>query len=218
MLRSDRCCRSSAMSNPDPDHHPEPKIDPSTAHLANLAKRGGRVELEALYVRTMPALIAWISVHSGSNSASSMDREDIAQEVWVRLLESLPRYEGSIGSFRGWVFGIAKHVCLERMNPRRRGNALPLAGETRLGMIPDSITSASRVLGNADSLRRFVEYVERLEPTDRLVLVHHGLEQMSCADTGVRVGLSAEAVSKRWQRLQERVRALGIGRDVVYDD
>lgn len=204
------------MSNRE--SNPEPDDVGSTRALSSRAQQGGRADLEALYVRTLPALLAWIRVHAGAGHARRVDPGDLAQEVWLRVLEGFPRFDPASGSFRGWMFGIAKNVWLEQSNPRRRGNAQPLASDTSLGRVPDRVTSATRAYARDDSIGRFSQYVEKLDHQDRMIVIHHGFEAMPCADVGVRLGLTADAVSKRWQRLQAKMREQGVGRDLVFDE
>lgn len=202
-----------------PDTPHDAPLDPgSTRALSNKAKAGGRDDIEALYVRTLPALLAWIQVHKGSGHAGRVDSGDLAQEIWLRVLEGFPRFDPNVGSFRGWMFGIAKNVWLEQTNPRRRGNAQQLASETSLGRVPDTVTSATHAIARDDSIRRFAEHVDRLDHVDRMIVIHHGFEQMPCGEAGVRLGMTADAVSKRWQRLQAKMREFGVGRDLVFED
>jgi RNA polymerase sigma factor (sigma-70 family) len=206
------------MNDPSSKRDPADETTEATDALSERARAGGRAEIEELYVRTLPALLAWIQVHKSGGLGARVDPADLAQEVWLRVLEGFPRFDGAIGSFRGWMLGIAKFVWLEHTNPRRRGSAPRLAGETQLSNVPDTVTTATRAFARDDSLQRFVEHVEKLDAVDRMVLVHHGLEQMTCEEVGVRLAMSADAISKRWQRLQARMRDLGIGRDLVFDE
>ena len=59
-----------------------------------------------------------------------------------------------------------------------------------------------------------MEHVEELEPTDREILIHCGLEGLS----GAEVNLSREMVFKRWQRLRERLRERKLGEELVAVD
>jgi RNA polymerase sigma factor (sigma-70 family) len=57
--------------------------------------------------------------------------EDARQTIFVQAWEDLPRYQGR-GNLRGWLFGIARHRCLDAAKSRRRrGQRYPL--EARAG-------------------------------------------------------------------------------------
>ena len=47
------------------------------------------------------------------------DAEDLMQDVFVRVMESIGRYRGD-GPFKSWLFGIATHACLDLLRSRRR--------------------------------------------------------------------------------------------------
>jgi RNA polymerase sigma-70 factor (ECF subfamily) len=47
------------------------------------------------------------------------DAEDLLQDVFVRVMESLPSYRRE-ARFKTWLFGIATHVCLDHLRHRRR--------------------------------------------------------------------------------------------------
>lgn len=193
-----------------------PDPDQATHALAERARSGNRSELEALYLRTLPALVSWIELRCRSSAALRVDPGDLAQEVWLRVMQNLGRFDPARGSFRAWILGFAKTVWLEQLDPRRRTAARARTSTAEaLESVPDSVTSATRALARDECVTRFLAYVEGLEHLDRMVVIHHGLEGLSCAATGERLELSADAVSKRWQRLQVRLRELPIGLELV---
>jgi RNA polymerase sigma-70 factor (ECF subfamily) len=190
----------------------------STGILSERARLGGRAAIEALYLRTLPSLISWIELRRRFGTGLGTDAGDLAQEVWVRVLANFARFDPALGPFRAWMFGIAKTVWLEQSSARRRGSAaLAQASERQLGSLPDSVTSATRALARDESVALFLNHVQELEQVDRMIVIHHGMEGLSCAETGQRLDLSPEAVSKRWQRVQVRLREIPIGRDLVLD-
>lgn len=195
-------------STPDPGGTAE-----TTNALAERALREGRDELLAeVYARSLPALTAWMRVHRASGLAAALEPDEFVQELWSRLLEHRASFDPARGPFRAWMFGVAKMLWLETANPARKEHRrLPQGNETALLRAPDSITTASRALVRDESIQRLLEYVGELDELDRGILVHHGLEGLSCAVTGQRLGVGEELVSKRWQRLFARMREAGVG-------
>jgi RNA polymerase sigma-70 factor (ECF subfamily) len=47
------------------------------------------------------------------------DAEDAVQDALLRALRALPRLREGAATFRGWLFKIALHVCLDRKSGRR---------------------------------------------------------------------------------------------------
>ncbi len=52
--------------------------------------------------------------------------QDVTQEVFLNVLENAARFDTAKGSARGWLFGCARHVILDRLRLERRWtDALP---------------------------------------------------------------------------------------------
>src|SRR5688572_28101584 len=46
--------------------------------------------------------------------------QDVTQEVFLNVLENAGRFDSNKGSVRGWLFGCARHVTLDRLRLERR--------------------------------------------------------------------------------------------------
>ncbi len=57
------------------------------------------------------------------------DAEDLAQLVFVKALEALPRYEARGVPFGGWLFRLARNVVIDHMRTRREHATLDLVAE-----------------------------------------------------------------------------------------
>ena len=57
-------------------------------------------------------------------------------------------------------------------------------------------------------MRQFLAQAGALEEVDRMLLIHCGLEDETCAQAAVKLGLSEDAAVKRWQRLKAKLREL----------
>jgi RNA polymerase sigma factor (sigma-70 family) len=180
--------------------------DPSRA--LTLAALGQFDDFRALYEALAPSLYAWARLRTGS---MALDPDDLLQEVWIRALQSGSGFDPEKGSFRAWVFGIAKHVYLEalRKRPARR-DLSQVSGSGALSLWPDIATSIRSRMARDESVDRLVEHVASIDELDRKVLIHCGLEDMPCSLAAVRLGLGVEAVTKRWQRLRAKLRTSGV--------
>jgi DNA-directed RNA polymerase specialized sigma24 family protein len=72
--------------------------------------------------------------------------------------------------------------------------------------VPQSVTSFTQRLARDDAVRAFLRAAQALEETDRMLLVHCGLEDETAAEAATKLGLAEEAARKRWQRLRARLR------------
>jgi RNA polymerase sigma factor (sigma-70 family) len=181
--------------------------DPTRA--LSLAALGQFEDFRSLYEALAPSLYAWARLRTG---AMALDPDDLLQEVWIRALQSGAQFDPAKGSFRAWIFGIAKHAYLEalRQKPVRRDPTHLGGGAAALDAWPDVATSIRSRLARDESVQKLLADVATIDETDRRILVHCGLEDMPCTLAAVRLGLNAELVTKRWQRLRARLRERGV--------
>jgi RNA polymerase sigma-70 factor (ECF subfamily) len=57
------------------------------------------------------------------------DAEDLAQLVFVKVLEALPRYEARGVPFGGWLFKLARNVVIDHVRTRRETAPLDVVAE-----------------------------------------------------------------------------------------
>lgn len=176
-------------------------------------RRRSREHFDAEYEATLPGLHAWITLRSRANPRLRGDVEDVVQEVWARALDAYATFDPTRGTFRAWIFGIARLVFLEsvRASMRERGGAVQGAS-TLLRQRADSVTTICRRLERDESAQRLQRIVDELDDEDRELVAYCGLEGRTCADVATLLGVSEAAATKRWQRLRERLRTSGAGR------
>ena len=188
-------------TRPRSDPHGRPPATPATGDVADFQER---------YRELAPILLAWAHLRISPALRSHLDDDDVVQEVWLRALRRFDTYDPS-RSFRRWIFGVARRVLLEgfRRYLRAAAGGAQLGPSTRLQLLEnraDEATRASQQLARDECMQRFLSRVERLPEADRKIVLYRGLEELTCAQTARRVGLSEDAVFKRWQRLRLRLR------------
>ena len=178
-----------------------------TREIVRRARADAPGGFRELYERIAPSLLAWSRIRMGKGGAVEGDPEDLLQEVWLRALEEFPRYDVQRSSFRAWIFGIAKNVLYEtwRQGGRRVELARSLENSDALAAWPDVRTSIRTRLSRDEAVENLLKRAEGFDPLDRKLLLHCGFEDQSCALAARRMGIGAEAASKRWQRLRERL-------------
>jgi RNA polymerase sigma-70 factor (ECF subfamily) len=91
------------------------------------------------------------------------EAEDLTQEIFVKVYQSLARYRDSEGAFPGWLMTVARNQAIDHYR-RRREERLRRAEDPELGL--DSMPS-----GDEGPLRR-------LEREERVSLVHRGIRSL----------------------------------------
>ena len=194
-----------------------------TMHLARAARDGEEEQFEKLYERVAPSLFSWARLRIPPAVRPFLDEQDVVQEVWIRAVEIIDRYDPDNVNFRAWIFRVAKNVLLEAMRKLRADPRLRMEGgpSTRLFVMqncPDSVTLMSARMRRDERIKLFTGFVEELESPDREILVHCGLEGLKAQEVAERIDLSREAVTKRWQRLRETLRNNGMLKGIVIDE
>ncbi len=194
-----------------------------TMQLAKAAKEGKEDQFDKLYQRVAPSLFSWARLRIPPSIRPFLDEQDVVQEVWIRAVEIIERYDPDKVNFRAWIFRVAKNVLLEAMRKLRADPRLRMDGgpSTRLFVIencPDSVTLMSARMRRDERIKIFTGYVEELESPDREILVHCGLEGLKAQEVADRLELNREAVIKRWQRLRETLRNNGMLRGIIIDE
>ncbi|MFY9340986.1 MAG: sigma-70 family RNA polymerase sigma factor [Planctomycetota bacterium] len=166
-------------------------------------------DIDALHREYGVAVYAWASLRLGQRLRAWITPEDLAQEVWMRAMKGASARDPEAGA-RAWLFTIAKHVLYEVHRSLQRERAQGAGGSTSrllaLDGVPAEVTSLTQRLARDEAVRGFLDRATTLDDDDRMLLIHVGLEGMPQAEAATRLGLSADAVSKRWQRLRDRLR------------
>lgn len=172
-------------------------------------------DFTALYREVAPALHVWATLRIRPQLRGFCEVGDLLQEVWCRAYVIRRRFDRTQAEFRPWIFRVAKNVLLEVVRTARRASRVrPHDGRTsqvlRLEGVADEVTSITRQVARNESLRAFHERIEALPDDERDLVVHIGLEGLSHAEVATRLGLNAELVKKRWQRLRARLDKAGL--------
>ena len=84
--------------------------------LARKARRGDRQALETLYDRHKNKLLGYLHKMLGNRQAA----EDVFQDVWIKVMQALPNYRPTHGSFRPWLFRVASNAAVDRVRRDKR--------------------------------------------------------------------------------------------------
>lgn len=198
---------------PQPGDPPDPQ---HTLALASRARGGDAESFRVLYERLAPALHVWGEVRIRDDLRAVIDPQDLVQEVWCRAWRAMPGFEPESTPFRYWVFRIAKNVLLEAT--RRKRSSGGGGSSTRLLAlqgVPADATAVSQRMARDEGCRKLHEWVAGLAEEDRELVLHCGLEGQSHAEVSRQLDLGREAVSKRWQRLKQRLKEQGLPRELL---
>jgi RNA polymerase sigma-70 factor, ECF subfamily len=138
---------------------------------------------------------------------NAAEAEDAAQEVFVRLLRVLPRYDVARASFRTWLLTITTNYCYDMLR-KRRGGELSMDDEDNeavtITLRSSDPTPEQAALSN-EFHARVQQMLDRLSPDDRQMIVlrywfDHGYEEIAEA-----TGQTVSAVKSRLFRARQRL-------------
>jgi RNA polymerase sigma-70 factor, ECF subfamily len=84
--------------------------------LVARAQDGDVSALEALYVRHVDRIYAYLAATVGNRH----DAEDLTVQTFVRMMESIGRYEQRATPFEAWLFRVARNLALDHFRRARR--------------------------------------------------------------------------------------------------
>lgn len=161
------------------------------------------------YERACPVLVSWMALHLYGSMRARLDPADLAQDVWIQALASLERYDPSRGSFLQWLAGISRNVIRGALhNMRARGEASGgTSNHERIEAQRDTVSGITARLARDEALNAVIELLRAHDDDDRVLVMTCALEGEPLAEAALRLGISVDAASKRWQRLRARLAA-----------
>jgi RNA polymerase sigma-70 factor (ECF subfamily) len=165
---------------------------PSDEALMLDAGRGDMAAFETLVTRHERTALSIAYRFLGDR----MEAEDVAQEAFLRLLESAKRYKPT-ASFRTYLYAIVARLCCDRAR-RRMPVCVADPPEPEIHAPPEDELAARR-----ERDRAVRTALDRLPPRQRLAIVLRHYEGLDYGGIAAAMGVSAKAV----ERLLARARA-----------
>lgn len=184
------------------DHCAE-EID-DTALMAEVA-RGDTVAFERLVERHQSLVIGTVGRMLGSNS----DVEDVAQQVFVRVWKSAPRYRPT-AKFTTWLLTITRNLVFNEVRRRKRHPADTLdvhEGEEALALTDPARHVPDEELLQAELQSAIDRAIGRLPEKQRMAVVLRRYEGKSYEEIAEVLDLSVAAVKSLLFRARTELRA-----------
>lgn len=136
--------------------------------------------------------------------------EDLNQETWLEALDGIDRCDTTQGSFRNWLFGIARRrVALHYRRRALAGNATSFSGQFEESVELGEITVLPQDVLEQVEQRAVVRAAVLVLPDDRRkVLLWKYVEGLSVETIAIRMGRTAKAVESLLSRTREQMRDL----------
>lgn len=179
--------------------------EPDDAALMARVARGDMAAFEQLVERHQALVIGTVGRMLGSNS----DVEDVAQQVFIRVWKSAPRYRPA-AKFTTWLLTITRNLVFNETRRRKRHPADLLdvhEGEDAVALADSAGRRPDEQLLE-DELQRAIEAAVRALPEkQRMAVVLRRFQEKSYEEIGEVLGLSLPAVKSLLFRARTELRS-----------
>jgi RNA polymerase sigma-70 factor, ECF subfamily len=168
---------------------------------------------EEVYREFQPKIRRYLNRFVGS-----AESEDLTQEVFAKVSRALPRFRGD-ASVSTWVYRIATNAAVDRLRSpsraRRDDAALPDGMNVPAAAAPD----VEQTLVRRDMNDCIRQYVDRLPPSYRSVVILSEEEGLANREIAEALGVSLDTVKIRLHRARLRLKKeLGDGCSFYRDE
>lgn len=148
--------------------------------IVDAARGGDERALSELYTLYFPRVYRYILARTGS----TYDAEDLAEEVFMRVIEALERFEWREAPFSAWIFRIAHNAVIsQRRKDGARGRSAPLTE----GLAVDS-PGPEELVESRLALNEIMKAAEKLPDAQRQVIAFRFGAGLSVAETARAMG------------------------------
>ena len=143
--------------------------------IVDAARAGDQSALSELYTLYFPRVYRYILARTGN----PYDAEDLAEEVFMKVLEAIERFQWREAPFSAWLFRIAHNALIsQRRKDGVRGRSGPLSD----GLAVDS-HSPDDMVENRLALNEIMDAAQKLPEAQRQVITLRFAAGLSVAET-----------------------------------
>jgi RNA polymerase sigma-70 factor (ECF subfamily) len=178
----------------------------SEALLVSLAAGGDPDAVAELIGQIRPGVVRYCRAHLGRLGGRYTTADDVAQEVCIAVLGSLPRYRDEGRPFASFVYGIAAHKVVDAQRAAARHMVVTPTEMTIEHA--DAAPGPEQQALSLDTTRRLSELLGHLSELQREIVVLRVAVGLSAEEVGSAVGMTAAAVRVAQSRALSRLRSL----------
>lgn len=174
-----------------------PRSDESPEHARRLVERGqqgDRRALEELYLMHFDRIYSYLHMSVGNRH----DAEDLTTQTFVRMLESIDRFQWRKVPISAWLFRIAHNLAMDHFRAGRRWQPEeepPEPGESEVAR-----RSAHEEALDAIGRQSMLEMIESLSPDQQQVLTLKFVFSFSNGEVATILGKTEGAVKSLQHR------------------
>jgi len=179
---------------------------PDDIALMLRVKGGDEAAFQELVERHQYRIIGTVAKMLGSES----DAEDIAQQVFVRVWQSAPRYQPD-AKFTTWLLTITRNLVFNEMRRRRRSKLVAMESEDderRFEQFADAGAKSARELASEAELQAAISReIAALPEAQRMAVILRRFEEMPYEEIAKVLGTSVPSVKSLLFRARTELRS-----------
>lgn len=148
--------------------------------IVDLARAGDEKALSELYLTYFPRVYRYILARTGNPH----DAEDLAEEVFMRVLEAIDRFQWREAPFSAWLFRIAHNAVISQ---RRKESARGKSGQLT-DTLPVDSAGPEELVENRLALNEVMQAAQKLPEAQRQVIALRFGAGLSVAETAQAMG------------------------------
>jgi RNA polymerase sigma-70 factor (ECF subfamily) len=160
--------------------------------LVDRAQGGDRSALEELYLMHFDRIYSYLHVSVGNRH----DAEDLTTQTFLKMLESIAKFQWRSAPFSAWLFRIAHNLAMDHFRASRRWQPEEEVPEPS----PDEATSAEEGALEAIGRRSMLELIDELSDEQQQVLTLKFVFNFSNGETATILGKTEGAIKSLQHR------------------
>jgi RNA polymerase sigma-70 factor (ECF subfamily) len=160
--------------------------DSSDAELISRAQRGEVNAIGWLYDRHRESIFRYLWIRLDDRQLA----EDLTGDVFMRMLDALPRYRQKGLPFRAWLYRIAHNLLIDHFRKMNHQTTVSLEVAEELG----TDVEPGRTIEQRQLTEQLQAALMRLEPTQSEVITMRFLAGLSLQETALALGKTEAAV------------------------
>jgi len=161
--------------------------EPGQTDLVTRAQGGDAEAIGQLYDQHHEALFRYIWARVGERPLA----EDLTGEVFMRMLNALPRYRATAAPFRAWLYQIARNLLVDHYRKMSGQIMAPLREAETTGAEAGDVTA---LVEQRLTLERVHQALARLDETQCEVVTLRFLSGLSLQEAAAALGKTENAV------------------------
>ena len=176
--------------------------------VVDAAKTGDEAALTELYKLYFPRVYRYILARMGN----PYDAEDLTEEVFLRVLDAIERFQWREAPFSAWLFRIAHNAVIsQRRKEGARGRSSPL-----LEALPVDSQGPEEMVENRLALNEIMKAAETLPEAQRRVIGLRFAAGLTVAETARAMGKGEGNVKVIQHKAIAKLREIFVQRPAVH--